>query len=151
MNETLKESEDVVLVIENTAGQGSNLGFQFEHLAYLIEHSIDQSRVGVCLDTCHTFVAGYDLRTREAYEQTMSEFDRIIGFEFLRGIHLNDSKAELGSKKDRHHSLGEGFIGIDTFKFIMQDKRTDNIPLILETINSDIWQQEIDLLRSFTD
>ncbi len=149
MNRALKESDDVVLVIENTAGQGSNLGYKFEHLAYLLEHSIDQSRVGVCLDTCHTFVAGYDLRTMEAYEQTMQEFERLIGFKYLRGMHLNDSKGELGSKKDRHHSLGEGFLGLDTFRFIMQDERIDNIPLILETIDDSLWPEEIELLRSF--
>lgn len=149
MNRTLKESDNVVLVIENTAGQGSNLGNRFEHLAYLIEHSIDVKRVGVCLDTCHTFAAGYDLRTEEAYEQTMEEFEKTVGFKFLRGMHLNDSKTEFSSRKDRHHSLGEGFIGIDAFKFIMQDERIDNIPMVLETVDETIWDKEINLLRSF--
>ena len=150
MNRALKESDNVVLVIENTAGQGSNLGHKFEHLAYLIENSIDKKRVGVCLDTCHTFAAGYDLRTKQSYDKTMDEFDRLVGFEFLRGMHLNDSKTDFHSNKDRHHSLGEGFIGIDAFKFIMQDERIDNIPMILETLDDSIWDKEIELLRSFT-
>lgn len=149
MNRALAESSDVVLVVENTAGQGSNLGFKFEHLAYLMENSVDQKRVGVCLDTCHTFAAGYDLRTEEAYEKTMDEFSRLVGFEFLRGMHLNDSKTDLGSKKDRHHSIGEGFIGEDAFKFIMNDERIDEIPMVLETINSDIWKEEIEKLYGY--
>ncbi len=137
---------DVKLVIENTAGQGSNLGYKFEHLAHIIDKIEDKSRVGVCLDTCHTFTSGYDLRTREAYDKTMSEFDKLVGFEYLMGMHINDSKVKLGSRVDRHHSLGEGEIGWDLFSFIMNDDRMDDIPLILETINSDIWKQEIEAL-----
>ncbi len=133
----------VKLVIENTAGQGSNMGYRFEHLGYLIGKVEDKSRVGVCLDTCHTFTAGYDLRTREAYEETMSEFERIVGFEYLMGMHINDSKPPLGSKVDRHHSLGQGEIGWDAFRFIMNDSRMDDIPLVLETIDESIWAQEI--------
>ena len=133
----------VKLVIENTAGQGTNLGYRFEHIAHIIDKIEDKSRVGVCLDTCHTFSAGYDLRTKEAYEDTMSQFDRVVGFKYLSGIHINDSKAKLGSRVDRHHSLGQGEIGWDTFRFIMNDKRMDNIPLILETIDSSIWDREI--------
>ncbi len=133
----------VKLVIENTAGQGTNLGYRFEHLAHIIDKIEDKSRVGVCLDTCHTFSSGYDLRTKEAYEETMSKFDRVVGFKYLSGMHINDSKAKLGSRVDRHHSLGQGEIGWDTFKFIMNDKRMDNIPLILETIDSSIWDREI--------
>ncbi len=143
MNITLNETEGVTLVIENTAGQGSNLGHRFEHLAYLIDKSIDKSRVGVCLDTCHTFTAGYDLRTEEAYEDTMAEFDRVVGFEYLKGMHINDSKPPLGSRVDRHHSLGCGEIGWDAFGFIMNDPRMNDIPLILETIDDSIWAQEI--------
>ena len=148
--EATKES-DVILVIENTAGQGSNLGYKFEHLAYLIDKVEDKSRVGVCLDTCHTFTAGYDLRSKEAYEQTMDAFDKIVGFEYLKGMHINDSKPPLGSRVDRHHSLGKGEIGLDAFRFIMNDPRMDNIPLVLETIDESIWDQEIELLYSFNE
>ncbi|WP_456390521.1 deoxyribonuclease IV [Hydrogenimonas sp.] len=143
MNITLNETEGVTLVIENTAGQGSNLGYKFEHLAYLIDKTEDKSRVGVCLDTCHTFTAGYDLRTKEAYEATTKEFDEIVGFDYLKGMHINDSKPPLGSRVDRHHSLGEGEIGWDAFKHIMNDPRMNDIPLILETIDDTIWAQEI--------
>jgi deoxyribonuclease-4 len=136
-------------VIENTAGQGTNLGYTFEHLAYIIDKVEDKSRVGVCIDTCHMFVAGYDIRTKEAYDKTWGDFDSIVGRDKLMGMHLNDSKPPLGSKKDRHHSIGEGEIGEDAFKFIMNDDRMDDIPMVLETINSDIWKQEIELLYSF--
>jgi len=146
MNITLNETEGVTLVIENTAGQGSNLGYKFEHLAYLIDKCEDKSRVGVCLDTCHTFTAGYDLRTREAYDATMKMFDEIVGFEYLKGMHINDSKPPLGSRVDRHHSLGQGELGWEPFKFIMNDPRMDDIPLILETIDESIWAQEIQAL-----
>ncbi|MRJ02031.1 MAG: deoxyribonuclease IV [Epsilonproteobacteria bacterium] len=146
MNEALKESEGVTLVIENTAGQGSNLGYRFDHLAYLIEESIDESRVGVCLDTAHLFGAGYDIRDRESYEATMEEFGRVVGFSHLEGMHLNDSKVPLNSRKDRHHSLGRGYIGLEAFRFIMQDPRLDGIPLILETIDPSLWREEIELL-----
>ncbi|PSW04228.1 deoxyribonuclease IV [Photobacterium lipolyticum] len=140
---------DVVAVIENTAGQGSNLGWRFEHLAEIIAQVDDKSRVGVCIDTCHTFAAGYDLRTEAATEATFAEFDQVVGMNYLRGMHLNDSKGGLGSHLDRHHSLGEGEIGWDCFRYLMRDNRFDNIPLVLETINPDLWQQEIMTLRSF--
>jgi len=140
---------DVVLVIENTAGQGTNLGYKFEHLAYLIDKCEDKSRIGVCIDTCHMFSAGYDIRTKEAYDKTWEEFDKIIGFKYLKGMHINDSKAKFGSRVDRHHSLGKGEIGLDAFKFIMNDSRMDNIPLVLETIDDTIWDKEIELLYSF--
>ncbi len=148
MNETLRKTKGVKLVIENTAGQGSNLGYKLEHLAYLVENSIDKERVGVCIDTCHIFTAGYDLRTKEAYEETMKKFDTIIGFEYLAGMHLNDSKPDLGSRVDRHDSIGKGKLGIDAFRFIMNDSRIDDIPMILETIDESIWVQEIKLLYS---
>jgi len=135
---------NVKLVIENTAGQGTNLGYKFEHLAHIINKVEDKSRVGVCLDTCHTFTGGYDLRTREAYDKTMDEFERLIGFEYLSAMHINDSKPKLGSRVDRHHSLGEGEIGWDTFRFIMNDERMNDIPLILETIDETIWDREIE-------
>jgi len=133
----------VKLVIENTAGQGTNLGYTFEHLAHIINRVEDKSRVGVCLDTCHTFTGGYDLRTREAYDKTMDSFGKIVGFEYLSAMHINDSKPKLGSRVDRHHSLGQGEIGWDAFKFIMNDTRMNDIPLVLETIDSDIWDREI--------
>ena len=143
MNLAIEATNDVILVIENTAGQGTNLGYKFEHLGYLIEKINDKSRVGVCLDTCHTFTAGYDLRTKEAYDATMSEFERIVGFKYLKGMHINDSKPPLGSRVDRHASLGKGELGWDTFKFIMNDDRMNDMPLILETIDETIWAEEI--------
>ncbi len=149
MNWTLDNSESVSLVIENTAGQGSNLGYKFEHLAYLIDKVKDKNRVGVCIDTCHMFTAGYDIRTKDVYEKTWKEFDDIVGFEYLQGMHINDSKPPLGSRVDRHHSLGKGEIGLDAFRFIMNDPRMDDIPLILETIDESLWPEEIKLLYSF--
>ena len=148
MNRAIDATKDssVKLVIENTAGQGSNLGYKFDHLGYIIERIEDKSRVGVCLDTCHTFTAGYDLRTRGAYDKTMDEFDRIVGSKYLMGMHLNDSKPPLGSRVDRHQSLGLGEIGWDAFKFIMNDSRMDDIPLVLETIDESIWAEEIKAL-----
>lgn len=146
MNRAIEITKDVKLVIENTAGQGSNLGYKFEHLAYIIDKIEDKSRVGVCIDTCHMFTAGYDIRTREAYDKTWKEFDEIVGRQYLMGMHINDSKPDLGSKVDRHDSLGVGKIGWDAFKFIMNDERMDDIPLVLETINEEIWAQEIQAL-----
>lgn len=148
INLALDKTSGVKAVIENTAGQGSNLGYTFEQLAQIIDKVEDKSRVGICIDTCHMFVAGYDIRTREAYDKTWDDFAKIVGFEYLMGMHLNDSKPPLGSKKDRHHSLGKGEIGLDAFGFIMNDKRMDDIPLILETIDDSIWKQEIELLYS---
>jgi len=148
MNITLKQTKGVALVLENTAGQGSNLGWKFEHLAHIIDKIEDKSRVGVCLDTCHMFTAGYDIRTREAYDISMAQFDNVVGFKYLMGMHLNDSKPDLGSHVDRHESIGKGKIGLDAFRFIMNDKRMDDIPLILETIDESIWAEEIRLLYS---
>jgi len=148
MNEALSVTEGVTLVIENTAGQGSNLGWRFEHLSAIIERIEDKSRVGVCIDTCHMFTAGYDIRTREAYDATWAEFDRIVGFNYLKGMHINDSKPDLGSHVDRHDSLGKGKIGLDAFGFLMNDPRMDDIPMVLETIDETIWAQEIELLYS---
>ncbi|QCI28416.1 deoxyribonuclease IV [Caminibacter pacificus] len=149
VNHAIKETESCVFVIETTAGQGSNLGYKFEHLAYIIDKIEDKERIGVCIDTAHIFAAGYDIRTKEAYEATMKEFDEIVGFKYLKGMHINDSKAKFASRVDRHHSLGKGEIGIDAFKFIMQDERIDNIPLVLETIEPELWPEEIKMLRSF--
>jgi len=153
MNRAIEATKDsnVKLVIENTAGQGSNLGYKFEHLAHIIDKIEEKSRVGVCLDTCHTFTGGYDLRTREAYDETMDAFGRIVGFEYLMGMHINDSKPPLGSRVDRHHSLGQGEIGWDAFKFIMNDRRMDDIPLILETIDESIWAEEISALYALVE
>ena len=148
INIALDKTHNVVAVIENTAGPGSNLGFRFEHLATIIEHVEDKSRVGVCIDTCHAFAGGYDLRTEEACAETFAEFERIVGFQYLRGMHLNDAKSALGSRVDRHHSLGEGNIGKTVFSWLMKDKRFDGIPMILETINPDIWKDEIAWLKS---
>lgn len=136
----------VITVIENTAGQGSNMGFKFEHLADIIEQVDDKKRVGVCIDTCHTFTAGYDLTDKPACDQTFAEFDAVVGFKYLKGMHLNDSKKELGSRVDRHHSLGEGHLGLEVFKYIMNDDRFDEIPMILETIDNTIWDKEIQML-----
>jgi len=146
INIALEQTAGVTAVIENTAGQGTNLGYTFEHLAYIIERVEDKSRVGVCLDTCHTFVAGYDLRTREACAATFAEFERIVGFSYLRGMHLNDSKPDLGARVDRHESLGVGKIGWEAFEYIMNDPRFDEIPMVLETIDDTLWAQEIEQL-----
>lgn len=147
INLALDKTEGVTAVIENTAGQGSNMGFRFEHLAEIIDQVEDKRRVGVCIDTCHAFAAGYDLRTAQACEHTFSEFEQTVGFKFLRGMHLNDSKKELGSRVDRHHSLGKGELGLEVFRYIMNDMRFDDIPMILETIDDTIWAEEITMLR----
>lgn len=149
INMALERTSGVTAVIENTAGQGSNLGFRFEHLAYIIDRVVDKSRVGVCLDTCHSFAAGYDLRTREALDATFAEFDRVVGFKYLRGMHLNDAMKPLGSRVDRHAPLGDGEIGWECFRYIMSDPRFDNIPLILETPDEARWADEIVALKGF--
>lgn len=148
INMALKETTGVTAVIENTAGQGSNMGYRFEHLAYIIERIDDKSRVGVCLDTCHTYTAGYDIATEDGYKQTFDDFERIVGFKYLKGIHLNDSKKECGSRVDRHDSIGKGLLGMDFFIRFMNDSRFDNMPIILETPDETIWKEEIELLRS---
>ena len=149
INMALQRTSNVTAVLENTAGQGSNLGYRFEQLAYIIERVEDKSRVGVCIDTCHAFAAGYDLRTTEACERTFAEFERIIGFEYLRGMHLNDAMRPLESRVDRHSSLGVGEIGTDCFRYIASDARFDNIPLILETPNEALWSEEVARLKTF--
>ena len=142
----LAETEGVCAVIENTAGQGSNVGSAFEELAKLIELIDEPGRVGVCLDTCHAFAAGYDLK--DSYETVMEQFGRKIGFEYLKGMHLNDSKSVLNGHLDRHHSIGKGELGVETFRKIMNDPRLDGIPMVLETIDETIWKDEIALLYS---
>jgi len=149
INIALEVTKGVTAVIENTSGQGGNIGYRFEHLARLIELVEDKTRIGVCLDTCHTFAAGYDIRTGETYEKTMRSFDEIVGLGYLKGMHLNDSMVELGSKKDRHHSLGKGLLGWETFRMIMQDPRLENMPLVLETIDEELWAEEIKRLKDF--
>ena len=139
----LDEVPDVCAVFENTAGQGSNLGYTFEQLALMLEPVDRPGRVGVCIDTCHAFAAGYDLASAEGFERTFAEFEEKIGFEYLRGMHLNDAKGVLGQKLDRHDSLGRGNLGIEVFERIAADARFDHIPLILETPDESIWQQEI--------
>lgn len=148
INLALQQTDGVTAVIENTAGQGSNMGHRFEHLARIIELVDDKSRVGVCLDTCHTFVAGYDMRTAEDCEKTFGEFDAIVGFSYLRGMHLNGSKTEFGSRVDRHHSLEQGNLGLEAFRFIMNSDHFNDIPMVLETIDETIWDKEIGLLYS---
>ncbi|MFM4829928.1 deoxyribonuclease IV [Aeromonas rivipollensis] len=148
INWALERSQGVTAVIENTAGQGTNLGWSFEHLATLIEGVEDKSRVGVCFDTCHAFAAGYDLRTPESCAAVFADFDRIVGFEYLKGMHINGAKCTFGSRVDRHHSLREGNLGEAVFHHIMNDQRFDGIPLILETIDETIWGDEISWLRS---
>jgi deoxyribonuclease-4 len=149
INIALSETQGVTAVIENTAGQGSNVGFSFQHLADIIAQVEDKSRVGVCVDTCHSFTAGYNLKDPVEYEKVWSEFDEIVGLGYLRGIHLNDSKKELATRVDRHDNVGKGFIGIDFFKRFMADKRFDNIPIILETPDETLWKEEIAILKEF--
>lgn len=150
LNLALDKTEGVTAVIENTAGQGTNTGFCFEHLAAIIDGVEDKSRVGVCIDTCHAYAAGYDLSTQEGCEMMWNEFEQTIGFEYLKGLHLNDSKRELGSRVDRHHNIREGEIGLEGFRYIIQDDRFDDIPMILETPNTELWPEEIELLYNLS-
>lgn len=143
INMALAESAGVTAVLENVAGQGTNLGYSFEQLAQIMELVSDPARVGVCIDTCHAYSAGYDLRSDEGYEQTWREFDCIIGFDKLRGMHINDDKRELGSRIDRHACIGEGTLGREFFRRLMADPRFDGIPLILETPDETRWAEEI--------
>lgn len=148
INITLDKTSGVTAVLESTAGQGSNLGWRFEHLAAIIDKVEDKSRIGVCVDTCHTHSAGYDLASEDGYKKTWDEFDNIIGREYLRAIHLNDNKRQLGSRIDRHEEIGKGILGIEFFKRFVNDPRFNNMPVILETPNMEIWHEEIDLLYS---
>ncbi|WP_324682350.1 deoxyribonuclease IV [Bibersteinia trehalosi] len=148
LNIAIEAVPNVVAVIENTAGQGSNLGYRFEHLAEIIEQVEDKSRVGVCLDTCHLFSAGYDISSYAKSEQVFTEFANIVGFNYLRGMHLNGSKTPLGSRVDRHDTLRKGTIGTEVFQFIMQSADFDGIPMILETIEPEHWADEIQFLRA---
>lgn len=146
INRALDATKTVTAVIENTAGQGTNLGNRFEQLAFLVDRIEDKTRVGVCLDTCHLFASGYDLQTTAAIESTFMEFDRIVGLRYLRGMHLNDAMQPLGSRIDRHAGIGKGTIGMDAFRWIMNNPACEEIPLILETPDSAAWSEEISLL-----
>jgi deoxyribonuclease IV len=148
INLALARTERVAAVIENTAGQGSNIGHTFEQLAEIIDHVEDKSRVGVCLDTCHTYTSGYDILSEAGYRSTLQAFDHVVGFRYLKGLHLNDSKKGLGARVDRHESIGKGSLGIEPFRWIMNDPRFDGKPLILETPEDELWPEEIRLLRS---
>ncbi len=146
INRALEKTRGVTAVIENTSGQGGHLGYRFEHLAEIIDRVEDRSRVGVCLDTCHSYTAGYDLKSPAGYQETIGAFDRIVGLRYLKGMHLNDCKKELGSRVDRHESIGRGTLGVEPFGYIMTDPRLDNMPLILETPDDSLWPEEIALL-----
>jgi deoxyribonuclease-4 len=148
VNRAIDKTDGVTVVLENTAGQGSNVGYRFEHLAQIIEKVSDKSRIGVCIDTCHAYAAGYDMTTTETYARTMDAFDDIVGLNYLKGMHLNDAKSAFDSRVDRHHNLGKGNMGLAVFEFIMNDGRLDGIPLILETIDETLWKAEIAMLRS---
>ncbi len=148
INMALEKTSGVTAVIENTAGQGTNLGFSFYQIKKIIDQVEDQGRVGVCIDTCHAYSAGYDIKTKAGFENVFDEFDSVIGFRFLKGMHLNDSKKALGSRVDRHDSLGKGTLGLEVFETIMNDSRFNGIPLILETPVEELWPQEIELLKN---
>lgn len=162
INIALDKTSGVIAVIENTAGQGSNVGYRFEHLAEIIDQVEDKSRVGYCIDTCHAFAAGYnmipaedhsnlfDAEEREHYESVMAKLDSIVGLKYLRGMHLNDAKKPVGSRVDRHDSLGAGTIGWSLFEAIAKDSRIDEIPLILETPAPEIWDEEIKRLKYYS-
>lgn len=146
INTALKATAGVAVVIENTAGSGGNLGSTFEELRAIIDGVEDKSRVGVCLDTMHAFAAGYDLRQRDGFLKTMEHFTKTVGLNYLRGMHLNDSKVAFNSHVDRHESLGAGLLGLEVFKCIMKDARFANMPLVLETPNEEIWKKELQIL-----
>ena len=148
INKAIDATENIVIVLENTSGQGSNMGYKFEHLGKIIEKVKNKERIGACIDTCHTITAGYELKDEAGYKKTMDEFEKYVGFKYLRGVHLNDSKFDTGSRKDRHDSIGKGILGMEFFERFMNDDRFDNVPIILETIDSSIWKEEINLLYS---
>ena len=151
INLALEQTSDVTPVIENTAGQGTNMGNRFEDLAMIIKNVKDKNRVGVCLDTCHTYSAGYDLKTVNGFETTLEKFDNIVGIKYMKALHLNDSKKVFDSRVDRHESIGKGTLGLETFKFIMNNTVFDNIPMVLETPEQSLWEEEIKLLYSLID
>ncbi len=147
INIVLDQTTGVTAVIENTAGQGTNLGHTFEQIAFIINFVEDKSRVGVCIDTCHSFAAGYDFSTVDGIKSAFEHFEKTIGFKYLKGMHLNDAKKGLNSRVDRHDSIGAGTLGVNPFKILMKDSRLDNIPLILETPDEELWSSEIAQMR----
>ena len=151
INIAISKTDNVVAVIENTAGQGTNLGFSFAHLRHIIDRVDNKDRVGVCIDTCHAFAAGYNLADKYEFERIWDEFDQTVGFKYLRGMHLNDAMKPVGSRVDRHASIGSGCIGRKTFQWIMEDARFNRIPLILETPDELLWAEEISMLKGFCD
>lgn len=151
INMALDKTKGITAVIENTAGQGSNLGYSFGQLKFIIDNIADKSRAGICIDTCHIFSAGYDIRSGESFKKTFKEFDSVVGFSYLKGIHLNDTRKGLGSKVDRHENIGLGMLGEEPFRILVNDKRFDDMPLILETPDDTKWEEEIQRLYSFID
>jgi deoxyribonuclease IV len=148
VNIALSKTSGVIAVIENTAGQGTNLGYRFEHLKHIIDGVNDKSRIGVCIDTCHAFTSGYDLSTAEGFQKVFAEFEKIVGFKYLKGMHLNESKKAFGTRVDRHDNLHKGELGDEVFGLIMNDPRFDDMPLILETPEESLWPEEIAYLYS---
>jgi deoxyribonuclease IV len=148
INIVLGKTKGVTAVIENTAGQGTNLGYKFEQIRFMIDKVDDKSRVGICIDTCHAYASGYNIKTPEGFAETFSLFEKIIGFKYLRGMHINDSKKEFATRVDRHDNIGKGFLGRDVFRMLMNDERFNNIPLILETPDESLWEEEIKNLYS---
>jgi deoxyribonuclease-4 len=148
INIVLGKTKGVTAVIENTAGQGTNMGHKFEQIRFMIDNVDDKSRVGVCIDTCHAYTSGYNIKSPEGYIETFNMFDKIIGFKYLRGMHINDSKKELATRVDRHDNIGKGYLGEDVFRMLMNDGRLDNMPLILETPDESLWEAEIKNLYS---
>jgi len=146
VNIVLDQTRGVTAVIENTAGQGTNMGHTFEQIRFIIDFVEDKNRVGVCIDTCHAYAAGYDIKTQIGYEETFRKFNDVIGFDYLKGLHLNDTKKVFGSRVDRHEQIAEGFLGKELFRLIMNDLRFDNLPLILETPDDEKWKEEIRFL-----
>ncbi len=143
--------EGVTVLLETTAGQGTNLGSKFEHLAYIIEHVEYPDAFGVCVDTCHIFAAGYDIRTPEAYAATMAEFDRIVGYDRIKALHLNDALQPLGDRKDRHAHIGEGHIGLEGFRNVVNDPRLAGLPMVLETPKGPDCKEDIDNIKRLRD
>ena len=148
INISLDKTKGVTAVIENTAGQGTNMGHTFEQIKFIIERVEDKSRVGVCIDTCHAYTSGYDVKTAEGFNETFERFDKIIGLHYLKGMHLNDTKKDFGTRVDRHENIGNGFLGEETFSFVVNDSRFDDMPLILETPEESLWEAEIRKLYS---
>lgn len=143
INEAHEQTEFIKVVLENMAGATNIIGSKLEDLAQIIEMVENKSRVGVCIDTCHTFAAGYDIRTKETFDAFWAEFDKVIGYKYLSGIHLNDSKAPFASNRDLHQNIGLGFIGLEAFRLIVNKPELQNMPLILETPGDD--DAEVDI------